>query len=322
MANKSGSWKNRWRVFKTNLELDLLRYVNKITCQAHKLVMQNVKPGMYEYQAEAIFIEHAYYAGGARQVAYTCICGSGNNGSILHYGHAAAPNDKLINNGDMLLFDMGAKYYGYSSDVTCSYPANGKFTQEQKVIYNAVWAAVEAVESTMKPGVSWVDMHLLANRTMLTKLKACGLLVGDVNEMMEANLGATFQPHGLGHFMGIDVHDVGGYLDKDPPRPTKPGLANLRTARVLQAGMVITVEPGCYFIESLLEKAFNDPNLCKFLVKENIVKFKGFGGVRIEDDVVVTESGIENLTKVPRTVEEIETFMASGNGLHNLKKID
>ncbi|XP_046452163.1 xaa-Pro dipeptidase-like isoform X2 [Daphnia pulex] len=298
------------RVIKTSMELDVLRYANKVSSAAHIAVMKAVRPGMKEYQCESVFLHHSYFHGGCRHVSYTCICGSGENGSVLHYGHAGAPNDKLIREGDMCLFDMGAEYYCFASDITCSFPANGKFTDRQKGIYNAVLEASRAVIAHIKPGVSWIDMHLLANRVMLKHLKEHGLLQGDVDDMMKANLAATFQPHGLGHFMGLDVHDVGGYLEGHPARPEKAGLKSLRTARVLQPGMVLTVEPGCYFIDRLLDQALEDPELSKFLIKEAVAEHRGFGGVRIEDDIVVTETGVEVMTEVPRSIEEIEATMS------------
>ncbi|XP_042895505.1 xaa-Pro dipeptidase [Parasteatoda tepidariorum] len=298
------------RVIKTPLELEVLRYVNKLSSDAHKVVMQEIRPGMKEYQLESIFKHHCYRNGGARHVSYTCICGSGNNGATLHYGHAGAPNDKTVEDGDMCLFDMGGEYYCYASDITCSFPANGKFRKDQKLIYNAVLASSRAVFKEVKPGVNWVEMHKLADRVHLEELKKGGLLKGDIEEMMSVRLGAIFMPHGLGHFMGIDTHDVGGYLEGSPPRPAEDGLKSLRTARDLAAGMVITVEPGIYFIDCLLDKALNDPKLAKFLVPDVIEKFRGFGGVRIEDDIVITEDGMELMTDVPRTVEEIEALMA------------
>nr|CDJ83491.1 Peptidase M24 domain containing protein [Haemonchus contortus] len=184
----------------------------------------------------------------------------GRNSSVLHYGHANAPNDKLIEDGDMCLFDMGPEYNCYAADITTSFPANGKFTEKQKMVYNAVLEANRAVFKAAKPG--------------------------DIDEMVNARLGAVFMPHGLGHFVGLDVHDCGGYLG------------------------VITVEPGCYFIDTLLDAAFNDPKLAKFMVKAEIDKYRGQGGVRIEDDVVIWEKGNENLSDVPRSTEEVEHFMA------------
>lgn len=148
---------------------------------------------------------------------------------------------------------MGGNYCGYAADITCSFPANGKFTDDQKIVYNAVLDARNAVMNTAKPGVLWTDMHLLANRVMLEALKKGGLLQGDVEDMIKAGLNAVFQPHGLGHLLGLDVHDVGGYLPNHPPKSNEPGLNKLRTARALMAGMVLTIEPGCYFIDWVRE---------------------------------------------------------------------
>jgi len=300
------------RVIKTEMEMEVLRYTNNISSKAHIEVMRKIRPGMTEYQCESIFLNYCYFNGGCRHASYTCICASGGNGAVLHYGHASAPNNKIIRDGDICSFDMGAEYYCYASDITCAYPANGKFTPDQKIIYNAVLKANQAVFQGMKPGVSWFEMHLLANRVMLNSLKKNGILKGSVDDMMAANLAATFQPHGLGHFMGVDVHDVGGYLEGHPARSDLPGLKSLRTSRVLERGMVLTIEPGCYFIDHLLDIALKDPQLSRFLVPEAIERFRGFGGVRIEDDVAVTEGGAELLTKVPRTIEEIEAVMAAG----------
>ena len=134
---------------------------------------------MKEYQCESVFLNHCYYYGGARHVCYNCIAGSGASGSVPHYGHAGAPNDQTIKDGDIVLFEMGAEYYRFCSDITCSYPANGKFTENQKVIYNAVLDANNAVINAIKPGVSYVDMHLLANRKTLEALIKGGLLKGN-----------------------------------------------------------------------------------------------------------------------------------------------
>lgn len=301
------------RVIKTEYELEVLRYTNKISSQAHIEVMKNIKPGMYEYQLESIFQHYCYYNGGARIMSYTCICATGQNGATLHYGHAGAPNDRLIKETDMCLFDMGCEYHCYASDITCSFPVSGKFTPEQSIIYNAVLNSSRAVLNSAKPGVEWPRMHELADRIHLEHLKSAGLLIGDIEEMMSSRLGAIFMPHGLGHLMGIDTHDVGGYLAGTPERSTLPGLKSLRTARILHENMVLTVEPGIYFIDCLLEKALNDPILSKFLVKSELDKYRTFGGVRIEDNIVVTSNGIELLTKVPRSISEIEDLM-SKNG--------
>ncbi|XP_033625823.1 xaa-Pro dipeptidase-like [Asterias rubens] len=300
------------RVFKSPGELEILRYVCQVSCEAHKEVMRKVRPGMQEYQLESTFKHHVYYHGGCRHVAYTCICASGINASVLHYGHAGAPNNRQILDGDICSFDMGGEYYCYASDITCAFPANGKFTADQRMIYEAVLKANRAVFKTMKPGVLWPDMHRLAERVLLEELTRHGLLKGDVDEMMKVYLGAVFMPHGLGHFMGCDTHDVGGY-PKGVDRIQRPGIKNLRTARVLQAGMVITVEPGCYFIAATLEPALKNPDMMPFLCPDVLERFKNFGGVRIEDDVLVTQDGAENLSSgVPREIDEIEALMAEG----------
>uniref|UniRef100_A0A7S1CA66 Xaa-Pro dipeptidase n=1 Tax=Bicosoecida sp. CB-2014 TaxID=1486930 RepID=A0A7S1CA66_9STRA len=302
------------RVIKSADELALLRYVNAVTCDAHMAVMAHCRPGLLEYQLESLFRHWCYYHGGARNMSYTCICGTGKNGATLHYGHAGAPNDKRVEDGDMCLFDMGCEYHCYASDVTCSFPANGVFTKDQRLIYEAVLAAQRAVLDALKPGVKWTDMHALAYETALTALRDGGLLVGDVDEMMRANLGAVLMPHGLGHFMGIDTHDCGGY-PRGAARDPRDGFKSLRTVREVRAGMVLTVEPGIYFIDHLLKGAMADADKARFFDAAVLARFwveggKSFGGVRLEDDVIVTEDGCENMTIAPRTVEEVEAVCA------------
>ncbi|XP_065178030.1 xaa-Pro dipeptidase-like isoform X2 [Sycon ciliatum] len=297
------------RVIKTNQELEILRYCNRISSEAHKTVMSKIRPGMKEYQLESLFLHECYFQGGCRHCSYTCIAASGDNAATLHYGHSGAPNDKTVNDGDMCLFDMGGEYYCYASDITCSFPVNGKFTPEQRIIYEAVLKASRAVMAAVKPGVCWTDMHLLADRVQLQALIDAGLLHGDLEAMMEVRMGAVFMPHGLGHFMGLDVHDVGGYPE-GVERSTLPGLRSLRTARVLKEGMVLTIEPGVYFIDHLLDNALADPKQKCFMNEEAINKYRKSGGARIEDDIIVTADGLELMTCVPRTVEEVEAFMA------------
>uniref|UniRef100_A0A8V1A9B7 Xaa-Pro dipeptidase n=1 Tax=Gallus gallus TaxID=9031 RepID=A0A8V1A9B7_CHICK len=211
------------------------------------------------------------------------------------------------------LFDMGGEYYCYGSDITCTFPANGKFTPDQRAIYEAVLKSSRAVMKAVKPGVAWPDMHRLADRVHLEELTKIGILKGNVDDMVKVHLGAVFMPHGLGHLLGIDVHDVGGYPE-GVERIDLPGLRSLRTARNLEQGMVLTIEPGIYFINHLLDQALRDPTQSCFINNDVLQRFRGFGGVRIEDDIAVTASGMELLTCVPRTVEEIEAFMAEGQG--------
>ncbi|WOL09087.1 xaa-Pro dipeptidase isoform X1 [Canna indica] len=297
------------RVIKSKMELNLIQYANDVSSEAHIEVMRQISAGMKEYQLESIFQHHVYMYGGCRHCSYTCICATGENSAVLHYGHAAAPNERTLQDGDMALFDMGAEYHFYGSDITCSFPVNGKFTKNQSIIYNAVLAAHNAVIQSMRPGVSWIDMHKLSEKTILESLKNEGIVIGDIDKMMEIRLGAIFMPHGLGHFLGIDTHDPGGY-SQGLERPKEPGLKSLRTIRELQEGMVITVEPGCYFIDALLVPALEDAITSKFLDRNVIERYKRFGGVRIESDVLVTADGSKNLTNCPRETWEIEAVMA------------
>nr|AKF43199.1 metallopeptidase M24 family protein [Melianthus villosus] len=313
------------RVLKSHLELAVIQYANDISSEAHVEVMRRTTVGMKEYQLESMFLHHTYMYGGCRHSSYTCICATGGNSAVLHYGHAAAPNDRTFEDGEMALLDMGAEYNFYGSDITCSFPVNGKFTSDQLLIYNAVLEAHNVVISTLKPGISWLDMHKLAEKTILKSLKKGGIIIGDVDEMMAERIGAVFMPHGLGHLLGIDTHDPGGY-PKGMERPKEPGLRSLRTIRQLQDGMVITVEPGCYFIDALLVPALEGSNTSKFFNREVIGRFTSFGGVRIESDVYVTADGCKNMSNVPRETWEIEavmagtpwplekTFNSSGNG--------
>jgi len=302
------------RVFKTAREVELLRLVNDISSRAHCQAMREAKTVQYEYELEAIFKYHVLRYGGCRYLAYTCICGSGCSCATLHYGHASAPNDKKIQADDMLLLDMGAEYHGYGSDITCAFPASGKFSPQHKIIYETVLAAQKAVIATMKPGIVWSDMHRLAEGVICDHLIKHGFLIpGDKTRdqlIRELHLVALFFPHGLGHLMGLDVHDVGGYPSGEAGRIQEPGIRKLRTNRILKPGMVLTVEPGVYFIEALLKPALDDPKLRPYLNVKKINEFMGVGGVRLEDDVVVTDTGCENLTKCPREVADVEAVMA------------
>ena len=174
--------------------------------------------------------------------------------------------------------------------------------------------------STVKAGSSWVDMHLLAERTILEGLRDLGLVSGDIQEMLDARIGYIFMPHGLGHLIGLEVHDVGGYLKHTPARTMKPGLKNLRTSRVLEKDTFITIEPGIYFRDFLLDGEFgSDLQIdIKYLNREKIREYQEeVCGVRVEDIVLIKEDGCENLSyDLPRTVEEIETCMRGEEWKH------
>ena len=307
------------RVRKSSDEIELLRYVNLVSSEAHVEVMRRAKPGVTEYQLEAAFLHEIYARGGCRFSAYTSICGCGPHSSVLHYGHQGAPNDGTLQDGHMFLNDSGGEYHGYAADITCSYPVNGRFTHEQRMIYETVLAANLAVQQAMKPGVAWPDMHRLAERVIAERLRDAGLVKGSVEELLANHIPALFMPHGLGHLMGLDVHDVGGYPE-GTTRIDEPGIRSLRCGRKLETGMVITVEPGVYFIDAVLEPALADSVKSRFLAADVVKKFRAFGGVRIEDDVLVTEGGALNLTRVPREPGEIEAVMAGAGWSPRVKE--
>ena len=223
------------------------------------------------------------------------------------------PNDQPCTG--LVLVDMGCEYgRGWGSDITTTWPAGGVFSPGERQIYGAVLDALTTVKAAMAPGVSWVAMHELAESVILTHLQKSGYVnpATPIPARVAARTGALFMPHGLGHLLGMATHDVGGYGAGCPPRPTAPGLCRLRTARPLAAGMVITVEPGCYFARSLLEEALaaGHPHLVARRVRAALDA--GFGGVRLEDNVVVTDAGVRCLTHVPRSVEDVERVLAGG----------
>eukprot|EP00397_Hematodinium_sp_SG-2012_P027438 GEMP01028832.1.p1 GENE.GEMP01028832.1~~GEMP01028832.1.p1 ORF type:complete len:504 (+),score=116.51 GEMP01028832.1:139-1650(+) len=300
---------NELRAVKDVTELEIMQFVNDVSTEAHVEIMRTIKPRTKEYFSEAKFKYESFLRGCSR-VGYTCICPNDIRCAVLHYGHPAAPNDMDVLPGMMCLHDMGAEYHCYTADVTVSFPVDKKFTEEQEIVYNAVWAAVEAVEGSLKPGVEYKDMHYLAQRTMLQKMKDAGLFVGDIEEMMKVKLMKYFMPHGLGHQLGLDVHDVGGYAPGTGKGPVKEEIeVNLRCSRKVQKNYVLTVEPGFYFAPFLMTDVMSNEATKQFINADALERFRVVGGVRIEDNIVITEDGCRLLTKVPRTVEDIEAVM-------------
>lgn len=298
------------RAIKSEKELELLRFVNRISCEAHIEVMKNMKYLGSEHEIEAMFLHYIAKHYGCRHVSYGCICCSGHNGAILHYGHAAQPNDRPIGAEDqMMLLDMGAEYYCYGSDITCSFPRTGKFTEDQKLIYDAVLAAQTSTTLMCRPGVSWNELKYNAQSVIVKHLIDIGIINQmdkQIHELVSVyRLGDVFMPHGLGHLMGMDVHDVDGY--ESYKEVVEDGKAVVK--RFLRPGMVITVEPGIYFIESLYRPILENPEKQQFLNWNTLKRFVNFGGCRLEDDIIITNDGYENMTKIPRTIQEIEEIM-------------
>ena len=291
------------RVFKTGWELDQMREAARVNNIAHKAVLKALEPGKYEHEMKAVFDYHQI-ENGLTQDAYNGIFASGKNSAILHY----VDNNRPINDGDLFLIDAGYEYNGYASDFTRTYPANGEFTPLQAEIYESVLEAQKQVIEASEPDAKMEDLHITAARVMMQGLKDAGIVNGAIDDLMEKDIFALFFPHGLGHFIGLDTHDVGGY-PKGVERIERPGIKYLRTRRTLQPGMVLTIEPGLYFVPALLKPALEDDETAQFLNESKLNQMMDFGGVRIEDNLIITDDGYQNMTDVPKERAAIENAM-------------
>lgn len=292
------------RVIKSEWELEQMRYAGKVTSAAHTEVLKALKPGMYEYELKAVF-DHYHIKNGLMQEAYTGIYGSGINSAILHY----VTNNSQMKDGDLFLIDAGYEYKGYAHDVTRTYPVNGKFTELQAGMYDAVLNAHKECIEASKPGIQMEDLHMMAARIMMQGMMDMGLVKGNLDEIMDKNIFALFFPHGLGHFLGLDTHDVGGY-PKGVEHIDRPGIKYLRVRRELEPGMVITIEPGLYIVPALLKPAIENAEYSRYLNIKALEGMMDFGGIRIEDNIVITKDGHEDLTNTPKERSEIEAIMA------------
>ncbi|HKJ30171.1 MAG TPA: M24B family metallopeptidase, partial [Balneolales bacterium] len=293
------------RTIKSDWELEQMRHAGKITSLAHREVMKAIKPGMHEYELKALF-DYVHIKHGMMQEAYTGIFGGGKNSAILHY----VDNDGPINDGDLFLIDAGYEYRGYAHDVTRTYPANGKFTELQAGVYDAVLKAHKKCIEAAKPGVQMEELHMMSARIMMQGLLDIGLIKGELDEIMDKNIFALFYPHGLGHFLGLDTHDVGGY-PRGVDHIDRPGIQYLRVRRKLEPGMVITIEPGLYMVPALLKPALENADQARYLNTDLLETMFDFGGIRIEDNIVITEDGYEDLTDVPKDRDKIEKLIGS-----------
>eukprot|EP00659_Diplonema_papillatum_P005645 gene5645-8609_t len=306
---------NECRVIKDEQEIKIMQFTNDVSSFAHIETMRQSQRSdrRMEYHSEAEF-KYQSFVRGCSRVGYCCICPGEERNATLHYGTPEHPNEYEVKPGDLKLHDMGAEYHGYTADVTVTFPIGGKFSKEQKIVYDAVWKATVICEKAVKPGVNMVDLQRLAHRVLLEEMKNAGLFTGDVDEMAKADLMDYFMPTGLGHQLGLDVHDVGGYLPGEGKhilkQLTPPINQNLRLGRPLQEHMVFTIEPGFYFNAWKLSKLMEKPELVKMVDLEKLALFRPVGGVRIEDNVVVTATGCRILTNVPRTTEEVEAVIA------------
>lgn len=264
------------RLIKDDTEIELLKEAGEISAQAHIRAMRHCRPGLYEYQLEAEFL-HEFMYHGARSPAYNTIVGGGKNACCLHY---VANTDKL-RDGDLVLIDAGAEWKNYAGDITRTFPVNGRFTAPQKDLYEIVLAANKATIEAIRPQADWQELSRQATRVLTQGLVDLGILSGSVDENIENERYRRFYMHGLGHWLGLDVHDVGGRFDENG----QPIL--------LCPGMCTTVEPGLYIDgKDDIPPAFRDI------------------GIRIEDNILVTEKGCENYTAAaPKEITEIEELM-------------
>ncbi|GJJ77704.1 Xaa-Pro dipeptidase [Entomortierella parvispora] len=296
------------RMYKSAYEIEAMRKINHISSNAHVALMKAAKKASSEVELDALFrYETARF--GARAQAYEPIVGVGANAATLHYGRNSSSFNG--NHDQLCLVDAGAEQGCYASDITRTFPLNGKYAGDAKTVYEIVLAMQKAVIAALKPGVQWEDMHRLAGKIAVEGLQKAGVLKAEysIEELLSKHIDGYFFPHGLGHMIGLDVHDVGGY-PKGVERIQAPGLQYLRMRRTLEAGFVVTVEPGVYFVEFILNGAKNDAEIAKYINWEVTERFAKVGGVRIEDCIVITETGIDNLTIAPKEIAEIEAIMA------------
>jgi Xaa-Pro aminopeptidase len=268
------------RLHKDEEEVAMMQRAADIAAEAHVLAMKKVKPGMNEFQVESL-MESYMRDKGANGVAYNSIIGGGDNATILHY----VENNMPLKDGDLILIDAGAEYRGYASDITRTFPVNGKYTQAQREVYDVVLDVQRQCVEYTKTGNTVKGRQEFSIELLTEGMKKLGLLKGNTRDLIKKKAYMKYYMHGVGHYLGLDVHDAGRYFTDQQAKNSKP----------FAPGMVLTVEPGLYIPPD--DKAAPP-------------KYRGIG-IRIEDDVLVTEDGNRNLTsKVPKDPEEIEAIMA------------
>ncbi|KAG0138839.1 putative Xaa-Pro aminopeptidase [Tuber indicum] len=292
----------RARAIKDEYEVALIKKANQISALAHHSCLRAVKSAGNEREIEAVFTKECI-ANGAPKQAYSGIFGSGRSASTLHYVHNNQPLAGKLN----LLLDAGAEYNNYASDITRTFPICGQFTKESREVYDIVLDMQKQCLAASKAGAVWDDIHILAHKVAIQGLLKIGILRnGSADEILSNRTSTAFLPHGLGHYLGMDTHDCGGnpnYADPDPM------FKYLRKRGPLPAGAVITVEPGIYFCEFIIKPYLEDEKHAKYIDKDVLNRYWDVGGVRIEDDILITEGGYENLTNVAKEVDDMLKFI-------------
>ncbi|KAF2864510.1 hypothetical protein K470DRAFT_224632 [Piedraia hortae CBS 480.64] len=290
------------RIVKDAHEVSLLRYSNAVASWAHEQVQRASSLALNERELNALFTMHCH-ANSCKEQAYACISASGSNAATLHYVRNDSPLTGRLN----LLLDAGCEYKTYCSDITRTFPLTktGKFTPESREIYSLVLKMQEAAARLIKGGVMWEECHMAAHTAAAEGLRSLGILNPSVEAIMKSKVTTRFFPHGLGHYVGMDTHDVGGNV---PEKETDEFFKYLRIRGRVPAGAVVTNEPGVYFREALRKEV--ERGMWEGVVdRETLWRYWDVGGVRIEDDYVVTEEGWENLTTVSSRVEDVEKLV-------------
>jgi Xaa-Pro aminopeptidase len=266
-----------------------MRLAEAATCAAFAAVVPLFREGETERRAQIEFEAEAFRAG-ADAMAYDSIIASGPNSAALHF----APTARQMRTGELVLIDAGAEYRGYASDITRTYPVGGTFTAEQSELHSLVRAAELAAIELCVPGTEWRDVHMTAARVIADGLLASGLLRGHPDSLIESGAVWLFFPHGIGHLVGLGIRDAGGQLleRRTDPRP----FPNLRIDLPLEPGMVVTVEPGIYFVPSILADTEKRARHADQVVWDRVDGMLEFGGIRIEDNVLITDDGHEVIT--------------------------
>jgi len=299
------------RNIKDKYEIEELEKAAAIGYEMHVTAMKMCKPGVYEREISGVLEGITRTHDG--MISFPVILSQ--HGETLHNHY----HGNMLEEGKLMLTDAGAETtMHYASDFTRTIPVGGKFTERQKDIYNIVLAANNNAREMTKPGVPYIDVHTEAVKTIVKGLNDLGIMQGDVDEAVQAGAHAMFMPHGLGHPMGLDVHDMEGLgenlvgYDEEIKRSTLFGFSGLRFGKRVQEGNVLTNEPGCYFIPELIEKWQNEKKFEQFINYDKVNEYIGFGGIRLEDDILVTSDGCRILGKrIPITVDEVEKTMNS-----------
>lgn len=284
-------------------EIALMQGAADASLAGHRYAMRRARPGMTERQLQ-IEVEAEFFRHGAERTAYGSIVGTGPNGAVLHF----SPTNRAMTPGDLVLMDAGAEFDGYASDVTRTFPIDRQFSGVQRDLYQLVLGVQQAAIANAKPGIEYKDLHLAACAQMASGLADLGLLKGAADELVERDAHALFFPHGLGHMLGLSTHDAGGCLAGRTPSD-RFGLKWLRADLPLEPGYVVTIEPGVYFIKALIDDSERREQFADCVDWAKVDALRDFGGIRIEDDVLITESGSRVLTAaIPKTVPAIEAL--------------